>query len=102
MVTLRDTDKVIFDEPPPGAAIEAGLKLTFMPLGAPAADKAIGAEKPPDTLTVRVTELLLPSVRTPDGDGAESAKFALVVVVVVVSALINPFPLGLPHPVTRS
>ncbi len=88
------------DEPVPLS--ELGLKLTFMPVGSPAADKAMGEEKPPDKLIVTVTELLLPRVSTSEGGPADSVNPAAVVVVVDVNALINPLPFGLPQPVTRS
>jgi hypothetical protein len=46
------TDKSISDVPEPGAAMEAGLKLTVTPVGWPLAVKAIAESKPPETVVV--------------------------------------------------
>jgi len=46
------TVRFIWDVPEPGAAMEAGLKLTVTPVGWPVADKAMAELKPPETLVV--------------------------------------------------
>ncbi len=51
---LDPTAIVIVELPPPGAAIVPGLKLTVVPLGAPAADRLIALLKPPLTVVVIV------------------------------------------------
>ena len=45
---------VIVDLPEPGAAIDAGLKLTVTPVGAPEAVKATAPLNPPETVLVIV------------------------------------------------
>ena len=51
---LDPTAIVIVALPPPGAAIALGLKLTVVPLGAPAADRLMALLKPPLTAVVIV------------------------------------------------
>jgi hypothetical protein len=51
---LDPTATVIVELPPPGAAIEVGLKLTVVPLGAPEADRLMELLNPPLTLVVIV------------------------------------------------
>ena len=51
---LAPTVIVIVELPPPGAAMVLGLKLTFVPLGAPEADRLIALLKPPLTVVVMV------------------------------------------------
>jgi hypothetical protein len=53
-VVLDPTAIVIVEVPLPGAAIEVGLKLTVVPLGAPVADRLIALLKPPLTVVVIV------------------------------------------------
>ena len=48
------TVMVIVELPPPGAAIELGLKLTVVPLGVPAADRLTALLNPPLTVVVMV------------------------------------------------
>jgi hypothetical protein len=54
VAVLDPTVIVIVELPAPGAAIELGLKLTVVPLGAPAADRLIALLKPPLTVVVIV------------------------------------------------
>lgn len=49
---VLDTVRSISDVPEPGAAMEAGLKLTVTPVGWPVADKAMAESKPPETAAV--------------------------------------------------
>ena len=58
MVAVRDTDSTISDVPEPGAAMEAGLKLTVTPVGWPLALKATAELKLPVTVVVIVTSPL--------------------------------------------
>ena len=51
---LTPTVIVIVELPAPGAGIVLGLKLTVVPLGAPAADRLIALLKPPLTVVVTV------------------------------------------------
>jgi hypothetical protein len=51
---LDPTAIVIVELPPPGAAIELGLKLTVVPLGAPVASRLITLLKAPLTVVVIV------------------------------------------------
>jgi hypothetical protein len=88
------------EEPDPGAAIEAGLKLTVTPLGAPDAVRVTAELNPPEIAVVMVEVPLPPWVTERDAGEAEMVKGG-VCVVDPVSAAIRP-ALGLPHPVTRS
>ena len=49
---VLDTVRLKSDVPEPGAAMEAGLKLTVTPVGWPVADKAMAESKPPETVVV--------------------------------------------------
>ncbi len=51
---------VTVDVPEPGAAIDAGLKLSVTPEGAPEALKEMAELKPPETDVVTVDDPLLP------------------------------------------
>jgi hypothetical protein len=51
---LLPTVIVIVDVPAPGAGIVLGLKLTVVPVGAPAADRLIALSKPPIIVVVIV------------------------------------------------
>ena len=94
------TLKVTVDDPEPGAAIDAGLKLTVTPFGAPEALNATAELNPPDTAVVIVEPPLLPAT-TETAVGEAEMVNAGVCVVPPVSAAIRP-AFGLPHPVTRS
>lgn len=98
--TVEATARVMVDEPDPGDAIEAGLKLTVTPVGWPLADRATADPKPFRALVVMVVVPLLPGSTETDEGEAEIVKVGEVAD--EVSALIRPTPLGLPHPVTRS
>jgi hypothetical protein len=54
VAVLDPTAIVIVELPPPGAAIELGLKLTVVPLGAPVASRLITLLKLPLTVVVIV------------------------------------------------
>src|SRR5271154_3995353 len=94
------TASVSVDEPDPGAAMFAGLKLTVTPVGWPLAVKAIAESNPPEMLVVIVDVPLLPCITETDAGDALMANAGLVLV--GAKALINPVPFGLPQPVTRS
>ena len=51
---LDPTVMVIVELPPPGTAIELGLKLTVVPLGVPAAERLMALLKPPLAVVVMV------------------------------------------------
>ena len=59
---MADLDTVMFIWvlPEPGAAIEAGLKLTVTPEGCPVALKLIAESKPPETDVVTTAYPLWP------------------------------------------
>ena len=101
VAVVGDTAMPMVAVPDPGAAIDAGVNVTVTPLGCPFADNAIAALNPPDTLVLIVEEPPLPCTTDTAPGTAEIAKFG-VVEVLPASALINPTPFGLPHPVTRS
>lgn len=94
------TFNVMFEEPEPGALIEAGLNPTVTPPGAPEAVNPTAELNPPDTAVVTV-ELPLPPAVTDTAVGEAEIVKAGVCVVDPVSAAIRPV-FGLPHPVTRS
>jgi hypothetical protein len=54
VAVLDPTVIVIVELPAPGAAIELGLKLTVVPLGAPVADRLMTLLNPPLTVVVIV------------------------------------------------
>lgn len=49
---VEATVRVSVDEPDPGAAMDAGLKLAVTPVGRPDADRAIAELNPPETAVV--------------------------------------------------
>jgi hypothetical protein len=65
---------VIVDVPEPGAAMDAGLKVTVTPVGWPVADKATAELKPPETVVVMVDEPLLPCTTETEVGEAASVK----------------------------
>ena len=58
---VEATVSVSLDEPDPGAAMDAGLKLAVTPVGNPDADNAIAELNPPETAVVRVEVPVLPA-----------------------------------------
>ena len=60
VLAVLDTVRFISDVPEPGAAMEAGLKLTVTPAGWPLADKATAESKPPETVVVMTAYPLVP------------------------------------------
>ena len=73
---LDPTVIVIVELPPPGAAIELGLKLTVVPLGAPLAVRLIALLKPPLTVVVIVEVPELPCPTLTEVGEPVSAKLA--------------------------
>ena len=98
-MTVEATAMLIVEEPEPGAAMVAGLKLTVTPLGWPLAAREMAALKPPETVVEMVELPLLPTV-TESAEG-EAPRVKAGVDAAPVNALISP-RLGLPQPVTRS
>lgn len=60
VAALLDTEILKCVVPEPGAAMEAGLKLTVTPEGAPLAVKPIAELKPPETVVVTIAYPLWP------------------------------------------
>ena len=54
------TVRSISDVPEPGAAMEAGMKVTVTPVGWPVAVNAIAESKPPETAVVTTAYPLWP------------------------------------------
>lgn len=100
VVVVDATARVAVEVPEPGAATDVGLKVTVTPVGWPVAVKATAESKPPETAVVMVDVPLLPT--TTETDVGEAASVNAGVWLVGANALINPVPLGLPQPVTRS
>ncbi len=100
VAVVEATAILIVELPDPGAAIVAGVKLTVTPAGCPLAVKAIAELNPPVAAVVIVDAPLAPCTTETEPGDAEIVKSG--VVDVGASALINPVPFGLPHPVTRS
>jgi len=97
VAVLEATVMVMVEVPEPGAAVEAGLKLTVTPVGWPLADKPIDESNPPDTVVVIVDVPLLPCTTETEVGEAETAKFAgteavTVRVTVVVCVMLSPKP----------
>ena len=97
---MEATENVTVDVLEPGAAIDAGLKPTVTPVGAPDAERAMAELNPPETAVVMVEDPLLPAATETEVGEAERVK-AGVCVVEPVSAAMRP-AFGLPQPVTRS
>jgi hypothetical protein len=94
---LEPTAIVIVELPPPGAAIVLGLKLTVVPLGAPAAVRLIALLKPPLTVVVTVEVAELPCATLTEVGESVSVKLlgAVTVRATVVLCWVPP-----PVPVT--
>src|SRR5215469_8784202 len=80
---LDPTAIVIVELPPPGAAIVLGLKLTVVPLGAPAADRLMKLLKPPLTVVVIVEFPWLPCTTLTEAGEPVSVKLAETAAVTV-------------------
>ena len=100
VAVVAATAMLMVEVPEPGAAMDAGLKLTVTPVGWPDAVKAMAELKPPETVVVIVDEPFPPWTTETEAGEAEMVK--LGVVEVGAKALIKPVPFGLPQPVTRS
>ena len=100
VAVVEATVKVMVEVPEPGAAMDAGLKLTVTPDGWPVALKATAALKPPETAVVIVDDPLLPCTMETEAGEAEMVKFGLGEV--AARALIRLAPFGLPQPVSKS
>src|SRR5258706_3443992 len=68
---------VIVDDPLPGAAIEAGLKPTVVPAGAPVALSETALLKPPETVVVIVDGPAVPCTRVTEVGDAAIVKFGV-------------------------
>ena len=95
---VEATANVTVDVPEPGTGIDAGLKLTVTPVGAPDAVRATAELNPPVTAVVTVAVPLLPTTTLTAVGEAASVKAGLV----GANALIRADPCVLPQPVTRS
>jgi len=87
---------VMVELPEPGAAIDAGAKLTVTPAGCPVADKATAELNPPETAVVMVDLPVSPATVSEAGD-AEMVKLGVpgavtVSVTVVVWVTLPPVP----------
>jgi len=74
--------------PDPGAAMDAGAKLTVTPAGCPVADKETAELNPPETAVVMVDLPVSPGTVTEAGEAAmvkstDAAGFTVNVTVVV-------------------
>jgi hypothetical protein len=85
----------IVDDPDPGAAIVAGLKLTVTPVGWPVADNPITELNPPETAVVIVDFPLEPRATESELGEALMEKPVVTVKVTVVVCVMPP-----PDPVT--
>ena len=86
---------VMVEVPEPGAAMDAGAKLTVTPVGWPVADKATAELNPPETATVTVDEPLLPCTTDTEAGDAEMVKSGVAAgftVNVTVVVCIRPPP----------
>lgn len=100
VAVVEATVKVAVDVPEPGTPMDAGLKPTVTPVGAPLAVSATAESNPPETAVVMVEVPLLPT--TTETDVGDAVMVKAGVVLVGARALMRPVPLGLPQPVTRS
>ena len=76
------------DEPEPGAAMEAGLKLALTPDGTPVAVKAIAESNPPETVVVTTAYPLWPRSRYPEVGETEMVKLPAATVVTVSETVV--------------
>jgi hypothetical protein len=83
VAVVEATVMVMVEAPEPGAAMEAGVKLTVTPVGCPVADKATAELKPPEIATVTVDEPLLPCTTDTETGAAEMVKSGVPVEVTV-------------------
>lgn len=81
------TARVRVDDPEPGAAIDAGLKVAVTPVGWPVAVNAIALLKPPETVVVSV-ELPLPPCTTETAVGEAASVNAGTGAEVTVSVIV--------------
>src|ERR1017187_3697443 len=100
VAVVEATARVMVEMPEPGAAMEAGVKLTVTPVGWPVADNPTAELNPPPMRTETMDVPLLPC--TTDTEPGEAETVKLGVVEVGARALIRFAPLGLPQPATRS
>jgi hypothetical protein len=92
---VEPTAMVMVDVPEPGAGMDAGLKLTVTPAGWPVADKATAELNPPETVTVRVAEPLLPCATEAEAGEGEMMKLGVperFTISVTVAVCIMPPP----------
>ena len=83
----------IVDDPDPGAAIVAGLKLTVTPVGWPEADSPIAELNPPETAVVIVDLPLEPwATESELGDGVMVKFGPIITVKVTVVLCVMPPP----------
>jgi hypothetical protein len=75
---VEATAMFMVEVPEPGAAIDAGTKLTVTPAGCPVADKATAELNPLKMAFVTVDEPLLPCATDTEAGAAEMAKLGLV------------------------
>ena len=68
---------VMVEVPEPGAGMDAGAKLTVTPVGCPVADKATAELNPPETVTVRMDEPLLPWITDTEAGEGEMMKLGV-------------------------
>ena len=97
---VEATVMVMSEVPEPGAAMGFVPKPTVTPVGWPVALNEMAESNPPETLVVIVDVPLLP--RTTETEVGEAEMEKLGDAAVPVSALIKPFPFGLPQPVAKS
>jgi hypothetical protein len=74
VVVVEATAMLMVEVPEPGAAIDAGVKLTVTPDGIPLADKATAELNPPEIATPIVEVPLLPRPTDTEAGNAETVK----------------------------
>ena len=86
---------VMVELPEPGAAIDAGAKLTVTPAGCPVADKATAELNPPETAVLMVDLPVSPFTVTEAGvaEMVKSAVPGAVTVNVTVVVCVTPPPI---------
>ena len=95
MAVVEATTIDMLEVPEPGAAMDAGVKLTVTPVGCPVADKATAELNPPEMAVVIVDEPLLPCTTDAEAGDAEMVKSgigAAVTLSVTVVVCITPPP----------
>jgi len=86
------TVSVRFEDPEPGAAMDAGLNAAVVPEGSPEALKAIAELKPPEAVVVMVLVPWTPGMADTDAGEAPMVNAGTVTESETVAVFVSPPP----------